>query len=415
MPTGGIKTLASNTGALFALQLANYILPFLIIPFLTRTLGVPLYGVVAFGLAMVQVACIITDFGFNLSATRQIASHQTDREYLRKIVGAVLFCKILLLLPVALLFFLFLYFQGQRYDEYANFFWLLLIPVVGQTFQPIWFFQGIERMGFITIFVVLARSSYVLLAVILVSGPEDLTWVAFANGVAQVSAAMLAIGFMLRLGYSPTWPGWAFITKTYSESVQFFWSRAAVGTYTSGGAFYLGLASTPTVVAYYSAAEQLYKGGQALFQPVSQALYPYMTRTKDLKLFFRILKWSLATSLLGLCAGLLFGEWFLGLLFGKNFSESYPILVIFMITLCITAPSILLGYPLLSALGDSRAANGSVIIGGVIQISLLFFISIFDVISGVIVASTVLCTELFVLTYRTYKAKELLNSHQMNR
>lgn len=397
--------LISNTGALFALQLANYILPFLIIPFLTRMLGVSLYGVVAFGLAMVQIACIITDFGFNLSATRQIASHQANREFVRKIIGAVHLCKLFLLVPVGALFFFFLYFQDQKYGEYASFFWLLLIPIVGQTFQPIWFFQGMEKMGFITLFVVLARSSYVLLAILWVSTPEDYLWVAIANGVAQVLGAVLAVSFMVQLGYSPVLPGWNFTRKIFSDSVEFFWSRAAVATYTAGGAFYLGLVSTPSAVAYYSAAEQLYKGAQALFQPLSQALYPYMVKSRNINLFFNILKVVVFFSIAGLAAGLLIGDWFLVTLFGPDFSSSYPILAMFMVVFCITMPSILLGYPFLGAFGDSRSANRSVIIGGGIQVILLVLIFSVGWTDGLVVAGSVMLVEGFVLIYRAFKVR----------
>lgn len=407
MTSGGVKKLASNTGALFALQLANYILPFIIIPFLTRKLGVSLYGVVAFGLAMVQIACITTDFGFNLSATRQIASNPTDREFIKRVVGAVNLCKFLLILPVVLLLFVFLHFQEQRYGEHTVFFWFLLIPIVGHTFQPIWLFQGIERMGFITLFVVLARSTYVLLALLWISGPDDYTWVAIANGTAQAFAAILATVFMIRLGYAPIWPGWTFTRRIFSDSLEFFWSRAALATYTAGGAFYLGLVSTPTTVAYYSAAEQLYKGIQSLLQPVSQALFPYMTRTKDTKLFVRVLKISIALSLLALGVGTLSGEWLLATIFGPEFAASYPLLVIFLLCFCITTPSVLLGYPFLAALGDARSANLSVILGGVVQLSLLASTYAVEWRTAIAVGSSILLAEAAVLGYRCYKGKKL--------
>lgn len=400
--------LISNTGALFALQLANYILPFLIIPFLTRMLGVSLYGVVAFGLAMVQIACIITDFGFNLSATRQIASHQTNREFVRKIIGAVHLCKLFLLVPVGALFFFFLYFQDQKYGEYASFFWLLLIPIVGQTFQPIWFFQGMEKMGFITLFVVLARSSYVLLAILFVSTPDDYLWVAIANGVAQVLGAVVAIGFMVRLGYSPLLPEWGFTKAIFTESIEFFWSRAAVATYTAGGAFFLGLISTPVAVAHYSAAEQLYKGAQAMLQPLTQALYPYMVKRKDLNIFFRVLTLVTFLAVVGAIIGFITGKWFLVFIFGEGFSQSYPLLCVFLIAFCVVAPSVLLGYPFLGAFGDSKSANRSVIIGGGIQVGILTVLYLSGLIEGLVVALSILLVEVFVLSYRVFKARDIL-------
>lgn len=402
-----VRKLASNTRALLFLQLANYVLPFILIPFLTRALGVSVYGVVALGLAMVQLACVITDFGFNLSATHQISSSLEDRVFVRKIVGAVHVCKTLLLVPIVFFILVFLIFQDHKYGEYKVFFWLLLLPVLGQTFQPVWLFQGIERMGFITLFVVVARSSYVALVLVWVDTSADYVWVAIANGVAQITAAVLAVVFMVRLGYAPVWPGWHFVKNTFCNSIEFFWARAAVASYTAGGAFYLGLVSGPTTVACYSAAEQLYKGAQALFQPLSQALYPYMTRNKDLNLFFKILKVVILLSIIGLGTGLLIGKWLLVALFGPEFSESYPVLVVFMLTFCITMPSILFGYPFLGALGDSRSANRSVIIGGMIQVCLLIVIFALGWTDGLVVSGSVMLVESFVLVYRALKVRSM--------
>lgn len=408
MPSGGVRKLISNTGALFALQLANYILPFIILPFLTRTLGTSLFGVVMLGLSMVQIACIITDFGFNLSATRKIASRQSDRDFVRSVVAAVHVCKVILLLPIVLLLFLFVSLQANEYGEYSVFFWLLLISVIGQTFQPIWLFQGLEKMGVITIFMVLARGSYVVFALLWVSSSHDYEWVAIANGVAQMLGASLAIYIMMREGYSPRWPGWKFVIETFNESIEFFWSRAAVATYSSGGALFIGLFSGPISVAHYSAAEQLYKGAQALFQPISQALYPYMTRTKDISLFFNILKLVGLCVILGLAMGVFVGEWFLVILFGPGFDASYPILVMFLFAFCLSAPAILCGYPFLGAFGDSRSANMSVIYGGGIQLLLLLILWSLGWVDGLAVAGTVMIVEIFVLVYRAKKVRAVV-------
>jgi PST family polysaccharide transporter len=403
------RTLFSNAGALFAIQIANYILPFLLIPYLTRVLGAPLYGIIAFGLAMVQIACVITDYGFGLSATYQIAKQQADKPALRKIISAVFICKIGLLVPVILLLSLFIFFQ-EKYAEYQIFLWLLLLPVIGQTFQPIWFFQGIERMAFITIYTVLSRTLYLGLVVWWVSTPADHYWVAVANGASSIAAAAIGIGMMLRLGYWPQWCGWCFVKQTFKDSTEFFWSRAAVATYTAGGALFLGLVSTPLQVAYYSAAEQLYKGAQSLFSPVSQALYPHMAKYRNFPLFFKIFKVVIGLGLAGLLGGIFIGPWAIELIFGKEFSSSYPVLIIFMTTFVITTPSILLGYPFLGALGNSKAANSSVIWAGFAQVALLIicYVSGFNQASHV--ALTVLAVEIFVLLYRSRYSVKTYNS-----
>ena len=403
---GHARSLFSNAGALFAIQIANYILPFLLIPYLTRVLGVSLYGVVAFGLAIVQIACIITDYGFSLSATYQIAKQSEDKPALRKIISAVMLCKAGLLIPVIMLLGLFIFAQ-DKYAEYQLFLWLLLLPIIGQTLQPIWFYQGIERMAFITLYTVLSRTLYLGLVIWWVSVPADHYWVAVANGVGSIVAAIIGIGMMLRLGYWPQWCGWKFVKQTFSESTEFFWSRAAVATYTAGGAIFLGLVSTPLQVAYYSAAEQLYKGAQSLFSPVSQALYPHMAKHRNFPLFFKILKLVIALGVAGLVVGVLVGHWAIQLIFGTDFAPAYPVLVFFMITLTITLPSVLLGYPYLGALGNSKAANISVIYAGLLQLMLLALFYYIDLYQAVHVAAAVLLAEIFVLAFRSissYKA-----------
>lgn len=411
MTTAGVKTVVSNSKALLVLQLANYVLPFLIIPVLTRALGLSLYGIVAFGLALVQIACIITDFGFNLSATRSIASANANPVKVRKIIGGIFACKLLLLVPAIFFIALVIGFQSDRYGDFSLFFFILIFSVVGQTFQPLWFFQGIEKMKIITVSLVLSRIAYLIMVLMLVAAPDDYVWVAVANGISQIFAACLTLFFMCRFGYFPLWNGWRYAKVLFLGSLEFFWSRAAVATYTAGGVFFLGLTSNPVSVAIYSSAEQLYKGAQALVQPVAQAMYPYMARTKNLSLLFRVMKYASALSALCAVAAIFTGEWFLKMIFGPDFVAAYPILMVFMLTFLVVVPSILLGYPFLSALGDSRSANLSVIFGGGVQIIALVVLYFGGLHTPLLVAGSVFITESFVLTYRVWRGRRLVEQY----
>lgn len=255
----GIKTLAGNTAALVTLQVVNYAAPLLLIPYLTRTLGIELYGVVAFGLAMVQIACMLTDYGFNLSATYQIAKCNGDRQAIGRIIGAVMACKVVLMLLAALCLTAFVAID-HKYDAYEGYFWLLLLSILGQTFQPVWFFQGIEKMFYITVYSSISRLLHLVAVLLLVSSAENYWWVAVSNGISHIVAAVLGIAIMVRMGYALCWPGVLGVKTSFSDSTQFFWARAAVSAYTAGGTVFLGLVSTPVQAALYAAAEQLYRG-----------------------------------------------------------------------------------------------------------------------------------------------------------
>lgn len=393
------KSLVVNTSSLLIIQVANYILPFILIPYLTQTLGVELYGVVAFGLALGQVSLIITDFGFNLSSTYQIAQNRNDKNYINSILSAVFTSKVILLLGVIVVLVIYSSLQVKYFDQ-RWFLLLMSIPVIGQTFQPVWFFQGIEKMVFITIFTLLSKVLYVSLVLILVKNGENLIWVAVANGVGQITASLAGVIVIYRLGYSFVWPGWTFVKNNFRQSTSYFWSRAAVATYSVGGAFYLGLFSSPSQTAFYSAAEQLYRAGRSLLDSLAQALYPSMTNTKNFNLFFKILIGAILFSFAGLVFGLLFGKSIIMLVFGEGYEASYSILIVLLIAFIISTPSVLLGYPFLGAMKRTDFANRSVIYAGLFQTTLLMFCYFFDFISANEIVFTVVLSELFVLLLR---------------
>ncbi len=72
------KRITENILSLFSLQGFNYILPLITFPYLTRVLGPDKYGLVVFALAFMGYFQILTDYGFNLSATREVSIHRSD-------------------------------------------------------------------------------------------------------------------------------------------------------------------------------------------------------------------------------------------------------------------------------------------------------------------------------------------------
>ena len=64
---------ARNAGSLYAIQIASYVLPIASFPYLTRTLGPERYGIYVLVLAVARYGLILTDWGFNYSATRALS------------------------------------------------------------------------------------------------------------------------------------------------------------------------------------------------------------------------------------------------------------------------------------------------------------------------------------------------------
>lgn len=107
----------SNFFSLSILQGANYILP---LPFLVRVLGVEYFGLLAFAAATVAY---FTDYGFNLTATREISIYK-----------AKVIC----------------YDYKSYLDVFATYYLSIYFLTFGTVVLfPVWFFQGMERMQYI--------------------------------------------------------------------------------------------------------------------------------------------------------------------------------------------------------------------------------------------------------------------------
>lgn len=402
-----LKKISGNAGALLLIQVANALLPLILAPHLTRVLGKDGYGIFAIGIALIQTATIFTDYGFGLSAVYAIARIKQNNGRVRRIAGAVYANKIGICIVVTAVLLLYPLLQNTHVDH-RNYFWLLTLSVIGMTLQPTWLFQGIERMGLITIYVVASRVSFLAFTLLLVDGPEDLEFVALLNGVTHLISAAVALVLLHRAGLWPIWPGPRYMILTLRSSTSYFWSRLAVVSYGAGAILFLGTFSSPAQVALYSVAEQFYRGSLALSAPITQAFYPHMARYRDIALFKKMLKLALSLTAAGMLFGMLSGRWLIELIFGPDYQQSYSIFLVFLLALGAALPSTLLGYPLLGAMGNAAAANRSVLFAGAIQIAAFFLLWSYGFTSALAVVTTVLIAEVSALAWRIKSATPYL-------
>ena len=85
-----------NVTSLSSLQVISYLLPIIIVPYLFRVIGPEKFGLVAFAQAFVQYFCILTDYGFNVSATKEIALCVEKKIKVSQVITAVMTVKMVL-------------------------------------------------------------------------------------------------------------------------------------------------------------------------------------------------------------------------------------------------------------------------------------------------------------------------------
>lgn len=271
------KRLVGNIFLLFVLQGANYLLPLITLPYLVRVLGPDNFGLMAFAQAFMQYFIIITDYGFNLTATRDIAICRSDRKRVSEIVCVVALIKLLLLLFSFVVMAVIVY-SFSKFSQDGLIFYCSFVAVIGNTLFPLWFFQGIENMRAITVINIIAKVVTTILIFYFVTTPADTAAAALIQSLGTVIAGIVGIAVMVKkYPLFIRWPSRALLTKTLRDGWYVFISTAAISFYTASNMFILGLLTTNEIVGYFSAADKVIKAVQGVLSPVSQAIYPYIS------------------------------------------------------------------------------------------------------------------------------------------
>ena len=90
------KKLISNTIYMYILSFAKLIIPLISLPYLTKVLSVDSIGGVSFVKSFVAYAQVFVDFGFIISATKDIVEVVRNKGEINRKIGDILYAQLLL-------------------------------------------------------------------------------------------------------------------------------------------------------------------------------------------------------------------------------------------------------------------------------------------------------------------------------
>ncbi|MFA5311417.1 MAG: flippase [Candidatus Omnitrophota bacterium] len=269
------KTVINNFISLSTLQSINYILPVLALPYLIRVIGPEKFGLIAFAQALIQYFMIFTDYGFSLSATRKISLCRNDKEKVCLVFSSVMTIKILLALVGFIILLLLITFIPKFKND-----WLIFVlsfgAVIGNTLFPIWFFQGQEKMKFISIINILGGIIYTLSIFVFIKSPQDFILVPALNSGFFLITGICALYIAFkRFNLEFIFQGYSDILAEMKTGWSIFISIVSVNAYTATRIFAVGLLTNNTLTGYYAIAERIANAFQTFpLESFSQAIYP---------------------------------------------------------------------------------------------------------------------------------------------
>lgn len=268
----------TNFISLFLLQLSNYFFMFLTVPYLSRILSVEHYGVIFLALSFASYFNIICDYGFNLSGVQQTALLNKRNEDLNKLFSAITSVKIVLLF-VCVVIGIVVICMVPRLTSYSWIYLISLGGILNSVFFPVWLFQGLERMKYITVINVLIRGSTVMLVFLLVKQDSQFYLVPIFNVMSVILGCLVAqliVYNQLAIRYVKI--QLQDIIFQFKESWHLFISNIATTMYGTSNSFLLGIIVSPVAVAYYATAEKVIAAVISFIGIMSQTLFPSIVR-----------------------------------------------------------------------------------------------------------------------------------------
>jgi len=400
------KNFFKNFTAMGIIQILNYVIPFITLPYLARVLSVDKFGLIFFAQAVMDYFSRFVDFGFNQSGVRELAIKRENPHKVSSIYTSIMFARLgLLLISFLILSAVIFGFEKFRQDWVVYYFTFL--SVLGNVLLSTWFFQGMEKMKFITYLNVLTRVISVVCIFVFIRNQGDYYLVPLFNSlgilVAGAVSVWLAIHqFKVKLYLPKVKEVWLKLRN----SSEYFLGNVSIALYQSANAFVLGLCVSTTMVAYYVSAQKIYLAIYFMYIPFYNAFFPYMSKNKDIKFWKKVFKILVFASIgLGIFM-FLFAKPIISIFYGPKLVESYKVLRIFAIIVPFHIMAGTMAFPLLGAFGYTKETNQCWIIAGIMHVIALGILYVTNLLNIYAVAGMYAFSHIFMFCHRVYYVRK---------
>ena len=372
------RQLVSNALSLYAVQGLNFLVPLLLLPYLLRTLSAESYGAIIFAQSVMGYGIILTEFGFNLTAARDISVARHDLRTVARIYWTTTAAKIVLMLAAAFVTAIVVVVTPVFRHQWPVFAASGLL-LLGNVALPQWYFQGEERLRDVALLQVAAKCLIALSAIVFVRSADDTLVAAVILSAPQLAGALVALCFRKRIAPAQFYmPAVADIVAALRGSWHMFAAIVSTTLYLHTNTVVLGLMCGARAVAMYSLAGKLMTVVQSVSYPVTQAIFPrasYLFAQQPDQAWL-LLKRVTRVMLPALCAAALilalFAHGIVSLLGGPAYSEAAAVIQIMAPVPVLVAIATLLSQTVMVNVGLTKHLAPIYVVVGVVNLALLF-------------------------------------------
>ncbi len=399
------KVLVSNFSYLAVLQMITLLVPIITLPHLFRVLGDTTWGVVVFAQSVALYLGILVSFGFNISATKDISIHRDDTSKISEIVSSVLILKGALFI-VSLLIITVLIYTIPFLQDYKLLFLLSMWFCLYEFVFPIWYFQGLEKMKYITLINLGSRFIFLILIFVLIREESDYLLVPVINGIGSIFSGLMAMIIIFKKDKVKFFiPKITTLTYYFKESSPIFLSNLSQ-LYIKMNKIIIGAFIGLDQVAYYDVAEKITNLMKVPISLISQTVFPKIVKDKSLSFINKILKLNLGIQAVLLLIVIPTAPYLVKLLSGKDIPLAVTSLIILSFTVIPVVINNSMAVQTLLAFDLKKYFTRSIVGSGIVYGILILTMYIFDIWHLYGICLAVLISELATSLLSIYYVKK---------
>ena len=394
--------LVSNLFSLSVLQVLNTLLPLITFPYLIRVIGFELFGLLSFAIAFVNYFQVISEYGFNLTGTKDISICDGNQYKLNLVYNEIMTSKIVLTIIGFLLMIVIIY-TVPFLDKHWEIYYLTFGIIIGQTLFPYWFFQGIQEMKFITYFNVISKTVFTFLIFIFVKTKLDYWLVPMFTSLGYIVSSIITLFYLrfkkgIRFQMQPL----STVKKCLKDCKHVFLSQVKIVFFNNFNILVLGFVSGNVAVGIYTSAEKIMRGIINLQAPVVATVFPHFSilintsLEKALVQIKKIARIGTTIYILILIPLFIFSKEFVILLYGSKGIQSAIIIQILIVIPITIFLNNLLGTQILVNLGKQKIFFKVMLYSFLINLICVYPLTYYFSYIGTSIS--VLITEVFILT-----------------
>jgi PST family polysaccharide transporter len=324
---------------------------------------------------------MLSTYGFNFSATKRISQCRDDKQKVSNLFNSVIASKSIIALVLVVLLLLLSHWVFK--DNFGTLMFVYSLGmVIGDIFTPIWLFQGMEKMKFMTIVNASSKILFTILIFVFIQESSDYYLLILLNSCGYLLSGLLSIVLVKRefkLRFHRV--GWDDIVQQFKDGSEVFGSTLGMNLYRNANVIILKQFFSDEIVGLYSAAEKVVKGFQSVISPAAQALFPHLSLrfkgksiSENIALLKKIsLPFSMVVVFITIMV-FIFAPLIIKILCGDDFAASVPLVRIMTLVILFGEINYLIGIVGLINMNGQSYFFRSVIVAGVFSVTFVLLL-----------------------------------------